>query len=1393
MSPPTKAPEAPDLDRQTERAATETTAVTPQRAPAMAPPQAAVLRGQQTAGNRAMAEALGAPRGIQRAPNDDDPRRTSGMAHGPTLDSSGGVATAGTLPGTQPDPRRTSGMAHGPTLDSAGGVATAGTLPGTQPTDPRRSGMAYGPTIDSAGGAATGPTLSGSTGAGAPAPGTPGPAAPGPPAPGPGPGPAPGGGGPGGPPGPIRPDDHDDAQVSESGALPQRPAGRRGPTQAVGYTDNSIASAYQRNPALVHRAINWTWYDYMLDQQKFTGDYMPRGIKVGNAVVVAPDYDGPGPPARTTPIEEPDPDRVLGPNDPVPGDPRLAQGPRQQKPDLSDPNAKRAIFPGSRRGDEPGMKPAVPLTHDEVIRAYRQNPGSVHASETDDWHSQVFAIDRGQGPAPRAYRSGNTIIVDPSYPLDGRPPDASPRGTVKEPGPGWDLGTVLNPVKIPTDPKEKARILRDPVEGPKLKQAIDAQNERDLATHMSDAKKATAALADAKKAAAPAAPTPAAPTPAAPDPTKAAQTISPTGYVPQEKKRAKWDVKQGEISRETAQEEVRTTDQGSDTRIKSSKKSLSLAKGAGQESKQREESQSGDKFKATERSTKVSASLGGLAINKGSAKETGTTPDAPKARSERNVGGTIGPEGVGGTASTAYTAPSGTKAEAKGDLKIGPDGSIELTGTGSITTPGGFTGHLSVSGKHSAVASDPKALPNGKFAVQFVETDESGAEIGGGWSKPGGGMSAGLTMGSSTANKQYETRVFDNKPEAIAFQLMAAAYVGSASDDAKKAATVEGALALKEGEVRGTSQTDTDTIGGSAGMSQVSVSVGSTDATTTGLQIEKREGNKVRVTPSIAEQKAFNASISVGGQFGNTKGSSETSSFSVTYEFDLGTDDGKKAFLAYQKQRLPPPMPPGAKWIDNTTGHAIEDHDVYKFAHIGEIGWGTYATQQTVEDESGKHTTAVGGQSETVELNAIRKLTFDKNRHARADIIGRMDNGQISQISAQMTVGGEDGQFNRDQFRKIFSDKGAPSGAEVTNSGEWTLTADIDKKVFEDFEKNNEKARQAKTREERLKIYSEVVQKNGAQMLGGQVRSSGRKLSWNLELKGDPNFPGAAGRLLLNQQRARLAAQLKEKPESAGSIAAEAKDTLGALQKRYRDVTDKNKYTDLPDELRDEQRDMINTHIAEFKSLRSQALSVQMRGGRKEDLTVVLKRAANEHGYDDVDMKDRAWRNAQDLVTIHETELSLLEVEVVGTRNVVQQMFGGMKDIRWGKGVHQKVFQEHNQNVKQKYEVFKSLAPRLTDAVGKMRDQKEKWSAQPDPKARENLLREYDAYVLAAIQVMDQQVQALRDAAREGYVVTSEGVVATADAKKLWEKLQVDALARTNAVAGLGEDGRPVE
>ena len=279
---------------------------------------------------------------------------------------------------------------------------------------------------------------------------------------------------------------------------------------------------------------------------------------------------------------------------------------------------------------------------------------------------------------------------------------------------------------------------------------------------------------------------------------------------------------------------------------------------------------------------------------------------------------------------------------------------------------------------------------------------------------------------------------------------------------------------------------------------------------------------------------------------------------------------------------------------------------------------------------------------------------------------------------------------------------------------------------------------------------------------------------------------------MLNQQRAKLLAQLKERPDNAGSIAAEAKDAITALSKRLKAVSDKKKYTDLPDELRDEQVSVINTHLAEFRAIRSRALSVQMRGGRKEDLTDILNRASSEHGYDDVKAGDRAWRKAQDLVTIHETVLNTLEMEITGTRNVVQKMFSGRPDVRWGKGVHQKVFLEYNAKAKEKYSDFKAYAPRLTETTIKMREQKEKWSAEPDPKARENLLREYDAYLLSAIQLMEAILIALRETARAGYVVTSGSISENAAYEKIWSAIGADKSARGYALAGLDDDGGAV-
>ena len=195
-------------------------------------------------------------RGVQRAPGDDDPRRNSGMAHGPTLDSSGGVATAPTIPGPQPDPRRNSGMAHGPTLDSSGGVATAPTAPG--PAGPAVS-PTEAPVAAPAGKPLSGPpTMAGS---------------------------------------------------EEEGDFPDAPPPRRGKHRAnikpaMPATRADAEAAYRANPNSVYRSKNESVHGQWWRIDPGTGGGPPPVYKSGNTYIIAHDLTGPGlPPPHAQPIE----------------------------------------------------------------------------------------------------------------------------------------------------------------------------------------------------------------------------------------------------------------------------------------------------------------------------------------------------------------------------------------------------------------------------------------------------------------------------------------------------------------------------------------------------------------------------------------------------------------------------------------------------------------------------------------------------------------------------------------------------------------------------------------------------------------------------------------------------------------------------------------------------------------------------------------------------------------------------------------------------------------------------------------------------------------------------------------------------------------------------------
>ena len=211
-------------------------------------------------------------------------------------------------------------------------------------------------------------------------------------------------------------------------------------------------------------------------------------------------------------------------------------------------------------------------------------------------------------------------------------------------------------------------------------------------------------------------------------------------------------------------------------------------------------------------------------------------------------------------------------------------------------------------------------------------------------------------------------------------------------------------------------------------------------------------------------------------------------------------------------------------------------------------------------------------------------------------------------------------------------------------SGEWTLSAEVPLERIKDLERVHPELRNAMGIDERMRIYSRLVKEHGAQMLGGQVGMLSK--AWDLELKGNPSFPGARERVRLNLLKDRLAARLKGYPGDAYAIAREAKDTLDKLEQRLADISKETKYTDLPDGLRQQQKDLVQAHIGDFTRVRQNALAVGIRGGQAESYDDVQKRATAKHGYDQVKPVERERKKVQDAVFLKDKQTTAIFSEI---------------------------------------------------------------------------------------------------------------------------------------------------
>ena len=1231
MSPPTRAPEIEERREQSHQDDTARQTTAPATAPRS--DEAAVLAAQTAAGNRAVATRAGAPKGVQRAP-DDDPRRTSGMAHAPTLD-----------PRPEPLPAIDSALARADTapVPGARGPAPGAARPAT-PSVPAPAGGAGGGALPTVG---SSPSVPGAT---------------------------------------------------PSGPQPVPPGmfGAVGPklwrdVRAVAAFDGDADEAYEDDPKTVIRSPNDHWHDNAWALQKGQGPggedrETPRVFKVGRQYFVRQDYDGPatelpayaavGGPSTGAPAS-----RATAPPTTGAADPRVldAYGPPPDR-------MRHAVSPETPPGPPRGSQQAQKVTYQDVAAAFAKNPGSVIRSPNVDWHRQGYRLDGGEGGPPFAYRVGNLYIIAPTHPLQGVP--TLGEGAPAKPSALPQAAQIVGLPGVAYDAKIRGRS-----ESSALTQAGDRTEIRDRRSELTPI---------------------------------SGQRV--TGH----------EIREGEV-----------------TRRKESKVAGGIGSGGnlvGGTIGQTETTRVGDSLSAT-KDWQVGGGLtedGTVAITGQRNKELvyGTTPAGePLKTSSSTTGGvTYDPDSdtFGANVNRKVVGPGGTAKNIGGGVTADDKGNASASLTGGLESKSGTSITTSLSASTQVVADEPVELPDGQVEVSYQIVDSVGGSIGAGQRLGGGGApKIGGSLGASHGTVQGGVKRFKDRREAEAWRKDAGRRLQGEKAIAQyiPPTTVGGALMIPVGETRSSGEIDSTTMGASASYAGTTAGVSKSESTTRQLSIRRASASVVEVTGSILGTKTKDASISVP-VFSNTKGGTGTTSFAVTWSFDLGTPTGALAFERYCRTGLPP-IPGGTlKSIDK--GSSDQDHDNYKIPFLGSATWTGTTWDVSREDAAGNVEKAFGGkQSHAVKPSRVGKLLGDDEVSSDAQIVRNSENGEDQGGRAQFKVSGESGEFNRKEFGKIFAGAGGGSGAAA--SGEWTLSAQVPAERIRELEEVHPRLRAAWNIDEKMKIYSELVKEHGASMLGGQVGMTSK--AWDLQLKGDSNFPGSAERSRLDQLKANLTAQLKARPDTAYTIAREAKETLDKLDVRLSGISDLKRYTDLPGGLRQQQIEVVRQHIRDFTQVRQRALSAGIRGGRDEKVEDIQKRASSKHGYDDVKIADRELVKLQDAIAVKEKQIAVAFVDVRNSSRALGDVVSSKGDVAL-RSLHtdeeRTGAREAHSGAMTRIKLAFALNPKQDELRAQIQTLREAVDKETDPAARLAALKPLDKALgerLAVLKSMIDQVQ----------------------------------------------------
>ncbi len=1065
-------------------------------------------------------------------------------------------------------------------------------------------------------------------------------------------------------------------------------------------TDTDVAAAFESNPGSVIRSPTATWHNEIYVLDKGTGG-IPQAYRVGDQIAVHPDYPGA---ATTLPQYAANGDVGLGGTGGQATVPPPQIVPKDQQPGSVTVGsvAPSARGGGGRGGPRVGRPErwdtATPVTDTEVEAAFRAGPGSVIRSPSHEWHEEMYDLDEGTGD---------------TYPKAFR---------------------VGNQIAVSPD-----------YAGPAT----------DLPNYSADGNAGRAP--GAGQGAADGSPAKAVGLPG----TGYGESSAGRSYastVTQKGDQTMTRDRKRELGMVTTGEE--TTD-GELTHRRERVAGAGFGVGGnvvGAQYGRSEATAIGDTLGVTDSRNVTGGITGEGKLQVGGERKRevlhGTRPDGTPIKTSSSTTGslTVDAHSIGGEVGKSYTTRSGREVTGSAAFSADDKGNSSASLTGGVKTKGGYGASVTVGGGHSVTAEDPEEVAPGVWEVRFVVADTS--SVGGGVSGQAGGVGFGASGSVTDADNRTGSRRFASEAEAKAFKEHAAQQIAKdGSLGFFPVTTIPGALAIPIGESRGigSSRTKSGSVSGTFGAT-ISKSGQTTSAHE--LSVFRAATSTVHVTYTITASEGSDWGIS--GGLTNQKGSSEGSLLAVTYSFDLASKEGANAFQQFVAFPLPPAT--GSRRVSIRTLNTQEDHDRYSTLG-GSSDWTGTTWQDRVEDDGGTHEQYGGKQSRDQDPGRLWKFLGDKELHSNAQIVRSQKNDKEAAARAVFSISGESGSFNRDEFRKIFQDSG---GGDARASGQWTLSAPVPMAAIRELEAVSPPLRAARTLDEKMTVYAELVKQNGAQMLGGQVGISGK--AWDLELKGDENFPGPSGRQRLRDRRKALGEALTARPPRADDVIRETGEALGRLQQRRAAVADRERYTDLPDGLRNQQLALIDRHVEEFQGVRRNAQAIAMRsqpegatGGTGANGAVASQKA------------DRESAKLQGRIHAAEVSTGALRAEIRASSRGLGDAIGSKGSTALKVGVDSQVAQVQialaKSWIRQATAADKSQAA-LDPRIAELR---EAWTAADQRAARVAALTSLAQVLEERVRLMRQTIAAIREAGKAVFPVTTR--TAMSSNPEFWQSL----------------------